>query len=161
MGGPGHRGEERYTPKLLRLRRLHDNLYEAELITEQGERLRLQVIVNNDIVETPFGRYHLSSIGLVETEPTSTSSSAESWLVEFNTHTGELRAKLSMKIVEISKKPGERVKEGERIAVIETMKMLNDVHSPCNGEIIEITQPGQGLSPGGLLAKIKCEKKQE
>lgn len=158
MGGPGHRGEELGTPRLLRLRRLHDNLYEAELITERGERLRLQVIVNNDIVETPFGRYHLSSIDLVETETTSTSSTGESWLIEFNSHTGELKAKLSMKIVEISKNPGEHVKEGEKIAVIETMKMLNDIHAPCDGEIIEISQPGQGLSPGSLLAKIKCKK---
>lgn len=157
MGGLGRRGEEQGTPRLLRLRKLGERLYEAELVTEHGEKLRLQVRVDNDVIETPFGRYHLSNLDISEHEPAQTSSGGESWLVEFDEHEGVLRAKLSMKIVETMKKPGDRVRKGDKIATIETMKMLNDVHAPCDGEIVEITQPGQGLSPGNILARIKCK----
>jgi len=156
-GGLGRHGEEQDTPRLLRLRKLGERLYEAELVTEQGEKLRLQVRVDNDIIETPFGRYHISSLNVLEPEPAQTSGTGESWLVEFDEHEGILRAKLSMKIVEAAKNPGDEVKRGDKIATIETMKMLNDIHAPCNGELVEIAQPGQGLSPGNVLARIKCK----
>ncbi len=157
MDGHGHRGEEQDTPKLLRLRKLGEKLYEAELVTGQGEKLRLQVRIDNDVIETPFGRYHLSSINIAEVKSAEATSSSESWLVEFDEHEGALKARLSMKIVEAAKKPGDEVRKGDKIATIETMKMLNDIHSPCDGKLIELAQPGQGLSPGGILAKIKCE----
>ncbi len=156
MGGLGRRGGEQGTPRLLRLRKLGGRLYEAELVTEHGEKLRLQVRVDNDIIETPFGRYHLSSLDIPESEAQAINT-GESWLVEFDEHRGVLRAKLSMKVVEATKKPGDKIRKGDKIATIETMKMLNDVHAPCDGEIVEITQPGQGLSPGSILARIKCK----
>ncbi|BEP17135.1 hypothetical protein PYJP_04870 [Pyrofollis japonicus] len=164
MAGHGHPGELQGI-KLISLKRIYGNTYEAEIETDNGEIIRLQVRVENDIVETPFGSYHLSiAQQLLENSSSSTSTSTSgttsaSWLVEFDEHSGELRARLSMKVIELLKRIGEKVNQNEKIAVVETMKMLNEVYAPCSGELLEAIEPGKGVAPGEAIAKIKCRDK--
>jgi biotin carboxyl carrier protein len=163
MAGHGRHGGSQDI-RLISLKRIYGNTYEAEIETENGEIIRLQVRVENDIVETPFGSYHLS-IAQQSSEDSSASTSTggsanTSWLVEFDEHSGELRARLSMKVVELLKKVGDKVSQNDKIAVVETMKILNEVYAPCSGELVEAVEPGKGVAPGEPIAKIRCRDKQ-
>ena len=62
-------------------------------------------------------------------------------------------------IVELVKKPGEAVKVGDTICIIEAMKMNNNIETPCDGVIKEFNhKQGDSVAKGDLLAIV--EKKQ-
>ncbi len=58
-------------------------------------------------------------------------------------------------IVAVKVRPGDRVKEGDVIMVLEAMKMENDIVAPKSGVVAEIrVQEGQTVDSGILLAVI-------
>ena len=58
-------------------------------------------------------------------------------------------------IIEVSVKEGQAVKAGQKVAVIEAMKMENEVAAPCDGTVkhIAVTK-GQVVAAGDLLMTI-------
>lgn len=73
--------------------------------------------------------------------------------------TGEGRDVLSPiqgNVVAIKVTVGQKVKKGDVVAVIEAMKLENDVNAPCDGEISEIlVTKGTSVANKQLLLKIK------
>ena len=60
------------------------------------------------------------------------------------------------KIVSVSVKVGDKVKEDDQVAVLEAMKMEMPVVSPINGTIKEIrVNPGQEVEADAVIAMIE------
>jgi len=63
---------------------------------------------------------------------------------------------ISGKIVNIKVKPGDKVKEGDVLFVVEAMKMENEVRSPISGVVEEVlAQVGETINPDEVVVKIK------
>jgi len=59
-------------------------------------------------------------------------------------------------IIRYDKKVGDKVKVGDIIVVIETMKMNNNIDAPVDGEITKIRfKPGKTLAKGDIICTIK------
>ncbi len=138
----------------VRVRRLSDYVYEVE----EPEAGRLRIRVDGDIILTDYGSYYAPDLFL-ETQTSSTSVGSESsgtWLVAVED--GVLRASVSLKVLEVYVREGSRVRRGEKLVCVETMKMIEYVVSPCNGVVEKLyVKPGMGVTRGGAIARIRCE----
>lgn len=66
-----------------------------------------------------------------------------------------LLARLPGKVTGILRGPGEAVREGEGVLVVEAMGMENEVRSPQDGTVVEIAvRVGQAVEGGAMLAII-------
>jgi pyruvate carboxylase subunit B len=69
---------------------------------------------------------------------------------------GDVASPISGKIVSIKVKPGDKVKEGDVLFVVEAMKMENEVHSPISGVVEEVlAQVGEAVNPDEVVVRIK------
>ena len=60
------------------------------------------------------------------------------------------------KIVNVNVKPGDEVKEGDVLCILESMKMENPILAPVDGTIIEVgVAVEQVVKPGGIIAVIE------
>lgn len=60
------------------------------------------------------------------------------------------------KIVDVKVSVGQTIKEGDLVAILEAMKMENEILSPCDGQVttIHVTQ-GTTVESGSLLCVIE------
>lgn len=59
-------------------------------------------------------------------------------------------------VINIKVKPGDKVKQGDTLLVIEAMKLENDVVSPYDGEVAEIlVSKGQSVASKEVVVTIK------
>jgi pyruvate carboxylase subunit B len=69
---------------------------------------------------------------------------------------GDVASPISGKIVNIKVKPGDEVKEGDVLFVVEAMKMENEVRSPISGVVEEVlAQVGETVNPDEVVVRIK------
>jgi len=67
-----------------------------------------------------------------------------------------LKSPLSGLIVSVNVKPGEKVREGDALFVIESMKMRNEIKSPGDGIVKEIkVREGSSVERGSEIATIE------
>ena len=67
-----------------------------------------------------------------------------------------LVARLPGKVVGVLRGPGEAVREGEGVLVVEAMGMENEVRSPKDGKVVEIAVGvGQSVEGGATLASVE------
>jgi biotin carboxyl carrier protein len=60
------------------------------------------------------------------------------------------------KVTGVNVKPGDMVKEGDTLCLIESMKMENPILAPVNGKVIEVKLAvGQVAEVGELVAVIE------
>ncbi len=60
------------------------------------------------------------------------------------------------KIISVSVKPGDKVKEGDVVCTLESMKMENPILSPVDGTVTEVSvKPDQVVKPGEKIAVIE------
>jgi pyruvate carboxylase len=72
---------------------------------------------------------------------------------------GDVRSPFAAAIVEISVKDGQEVMKGDRVAVMEAMKMQTPLLSEINGIVTAIyAKPGSKLGPGDKILKIDKEE---
>ena len=65
---------------------------------------------------------------------------------------GAVVSPMSGMVLSIKVKVGDKVKEGDLVAMIEAMKMQNEVHSPFSGVVKEIlSYEGEVVSAGDAL----------
>ena len=58
-------------------------------------------------------------------------------------------------IISLDVKEGQSVKEGDRILILESMKMYNNIKMPCDGTIVKIhVEPGQRIAKNILMVEI-------
>ena len=67
-----------------------------------------------------------------------------------------VRAPMPGKVVKVLAQPGEQVKSGQGVVVIEAMKMENELRAPRDGKVVEVTvKEGQAVEAGQVLASIE------
>ena len=60
-----------------------------------------------------------------------------------------------VKVQSVKVKVGDAVKEGQSLAVLEAMKMENDINSPCAGTVASVNvTKGQAVETGTLVCVI-------
>lgn len=68
---------------------------------------------------------------------------------------GELRASMPGKVVKVLCKPGDAIKAGQGLLVIEAMKMENELRAAGAGKITEVlVREGQAVEGGQLLVSL-------
>lgn len=67
-----------------------------------------------------------------------------------------LSSRLPARVVRLSRRPGEAVREGQGVLTIEVMGMENEVTSPKDGTVVEVlVQEGQTVEAGAALAAVE------
>jgi len=62
------------------------------------------------------------------------------------------------KIISVEVKPGDKVKEGDTICILESMKMENPILAPVDGTITEVgVTAEQVVKPGETIAIIEYQ----
>jgi 3-methylcrotonyl-CoA carboxylase alpha subunit len=70
-----------------------------------------------------------------------------------------VKAPMHGKLIAVLVKPGDRVEKGQRLAVVEAMKMEHALVAPSDGEVAEIAaEPGAQVAEGARLIILKTEE---
>ncbi len=68
---------------------------------------------------------------------------------------GDVSSPMPGKVVSVKVSPGDKVKKGDVLLIIEAMKMENEIHSPIDGTVGEIyVREGDQINPEECLIKI-------
>ncbi|MCL2101336.1 MAG: biotin/lipoyl-binding protein [Fibromonadales bacterium] len=68
---------------------------------------------------------------------------------------GTITAVLPGQISSLQAKPGQVVKKGQLLGILEAMKMENEILAPCDGKIKSVKiEPGQTVMRGDLILEI-------
>jgi 3-methylcrotonyl-CoA carboxylase alpha subunit len=63
------------------------------------------------------------------------------------------------KLVAVLVRPGDRVTKGQRLAVVEAMKMEHALLAPADGEITEVAaEPGAQVAEGARLITLRTQE---
>ena len=147
--------------RVLGIKRVSDNVYEVLLEDDSGKRYTVHVKVEGDILETPYGSYYLQDISRIETVGEARGGRSVlgvSWAIDFDSSSGIFKAKLSLKIIDVKVGRGSRVARDDTLLLFETMKMVGELKSPCEGVVEEVfVKPGEGVKSGSQLLKLKCK----
>jgi 3-methylcrotonyl-CoA carboxylase alpha subunit len=72
---------------------------------------------------------------------------------------GSVKAPMHGKLVAVFVQPGESVEKGQRLAIVEAMKMEHALVAPADGEVAEIAaEPGSQVAEGARLIVIRTEE---
>jgi 3-methylcrotonyl-CoA carboxylase alpha subunit len=72
---------------------------------------------------------------------------------------GLVKAPMHGKVVAVFVTPGERVEKGQRLAVVEAMKMEHALVAPASGEVMEVAaEPGAQVAEGAPLVHIRTQE---
>ena len=70
--------------------------------------------------------------------------------------TGAVLSQMTGRVIRVDVKPGDEVKEGDVMLVIEAMKMENEIKSLGAGEVKEVhVEPGQAVESGEVLIVLE------
>ncbi len=68
----------------------------------------------------------------------------------------EIRAAMPGKVVAIKARPGDEVRQGQGLVVVEAMKMENEIPSPKSGRVVALeVVPGQTVEKGEVLFSVE------
>jgi len=72
---------------------------------------------------------------------------------------GTVKAPMHGKLVAVFVQPGDKVEKGQRLAIVEAMKMEHVLVAPSDGEVAEIAaEPGTQVAEGARLIVLKAEE---
>ena len=67
----------------------------------------------------------------------------------------EVRSPMPGNILQVNVNPGETVKEGQQLMILEAMKMENEILAPCAGKVASMmVAKGSSVESGALLCTI-------
>lgn len=132
--------------------KINGSLYNVSINSLQKDTA--EVVVN--------GREYIVNIESVEKNQKSNQSAGSSELPKEEPGTTSKNAIRNIKsplpgiIVEINVKPGDNVKKGQKIAVIEAMKMENEITADCDGVVSEIkVKVGDSVLEGAVISTMQ------
>jgi 3-methylcrotonyl-CoA carboxylase alpha subunit len=79
--------------------------------------------------------------------------------LEHMDESGSVKAPMHGKLVAVFVAPGDKVEKGQRLAVVEAMKMEHALVAPAEGEVVEVAaEPGAQVAEGARLIVLKTEE---
>jgi biotin carboxyl carrier protein len=76
---------------------------------------------------------------------------------ETNTTNGthKITSPMPGNIFKVNVKPGDVVKKGQTLVVLEAMKMENEINAPADGKVVDVkVKVGQGVALGQILVEL-------
>ncbi|HHG74997.1 MAG TPA: oxaloacetate decarboxylase subunit alpha [Persephonella sp.] len=68
---------------------------------------------------------------------------------------GDISSPMPGKVVSVKVSPGDKVKKGDVLLIVEAMKMENEIHSPINGVVEEVyVREGDQVNPDECLMRV-------
>lgn len=135
LTGSGHTGEER-RPFYVSV----DGVPEEVIIETLNE---IQVTENNNVAQKPKPATNGHAKGAKRPRPG---------------HQGHVTTAMPGAIVDILVKPGDKVSAGDPVAIIEAMKMENEIQAPVSGMVIAVhVAKGEQVTPDESLLEIQPE----
>ncbi|MCX8075668.1 MAG: biotin/lipoyl-binding protein, partial [Aquificaceae bacterium] len=72
---------------------------------------------------------------------------------------GDATAPMPGRVVRVLVEEGQPVNEGQTVAIVEAMKMENEIHAPITGVVKKIfVKPGDNVTPDDALLRIEPVK---
>ncbi|MCK4279602.1 MAG: biotin/lipoyl-binding protein [Candidatus Thorarchaeota archaeon] len=117
--------------------------YSVRILKKAGSKVSVEV--NGEACDIEWVRIRKQETGSPKT--TSASGSRVS---------GGVYPPMPGKITEVLVKPGDTVKSGQTVCILEAMKMFNELKSPSAGVVKEINvEPGSSVTPNSLLILVE------
>ena len=71
---------------------------------------------------------------------------------------GSVKAPMHGKLIALFVQPGDRVEKGQRLAIVEAMKMEHALVAPADGEVAEVAaEVGSQVAEGARLIVVKAD----
>ena len=132
--------------------------YDLEIIGDKAivDGKEIDIKLNEDEDEITIGRDIFRCDFVEDGEPSLMIINGMTYVVSrifaSNSVFKEVKSPMTGKIVGVFVKPGNEVKRGQLLVVLEAMKMENQIRSPVNGRIREINvNEGQSVDTGQIL----------
>ena len=107
---------------------------------------KFQVNVNGTKYEVEVEEIDANAIPKAAAEPVKAASAGAGT---------EVRSPMPGNILQVNVNPGDTVKEGQQLMILEAMKMENEILAPCAGRITSIgVAKGSSVESGALLCTI-------
>jgi 3-methylcrotonyl-CoA carboxylase alpha subunit len=120
--------------------------YELDKAPQQADEARLHI--------TSSGPFVYVLHGLRQTRLSWTAE--QSMKLDATDDGGAVRAPINGRLAKVFVEQGAMIKAGERIAVVEAMKMEHVLHAPINGSVSRlVVQEGQQVAEGAMIAHIE------
>ncbi|RUM46677.1 MAG: hypothetical protein DSY37_04830 [Hyperthermus sp.] len=131
-------------------------VYKVRISFDNGKEVEIIAKIEGDTLITPFGAYHVPSLAsrIFMESSERAAYKPEAWLVRIE---GEhIVANLPVRVIEVLTKPGEKVSRGQVVLLVETMKIVSEIRSPCNGIVKHVAAEGSTLDKDSRIATIEC-----
>lgn len=138
---------------------IHGNVYDVSILNVEDNLIDLEVNgsvyqVEVDKTIQPVKTPKLVRQRLVPNTET-TPSEGTGAKAPVSTGAGVIKAPLPGTVLSILVKPGDTIKVGQKLMVLEAMKMENNIDSDKDGKITAIkVNPGQSVMEGDVLIEI-------
>jgi len=117
--------------------------HSVKILKKAGSKVSVEV--NGQACDVEWVRMRKQEMGAPKTTSTSDPRIA-----------GGVYPPMPGKITEVLVKPGDTVKSGQTVCILEAMKMFNELKSPSTGAVKEVNvKPGSSVAPGTLLLLIE------
>ncbi len=137
---------------------IHGNEYEVNIMNVEDNVIELEVNGSNYKVEVDKSIQPVKTPRLVRSRAVpatdSTPSTGTGSKVP-SSPSGLIKSPLPGTVISIHVKEGDSVKVGQKLMVLEAMKMENNIDSDMDGKVISISvRPGQSVMEGDVLIEI-------
>ncbi|MFO7977612.1 MAG: biotin/lipoyl-containing protein [Bacteroidales bacterium] len=137
---------------------IHGNQYDVNIINVEDNIIEMEVNGTSYQVEVDKSFQAVKTPRLVRQRAIPSTETTPSEGTGTRNHpkgTGIIKSPLPGAVLSIHVKPGDTVTAGQKLMVLEAMKMENNIDSDKNGKILSIkVNPGQQVMEGDVLIEI-------
>jgi glutaconyl-CoA/methylmalonyl-CoA decarboxylase subunit gamma len=137
---------------------IHGNKYDVSILSVEENLIDLEVNGSAYQVEVDKSIQPLKTPRLVRSRAvpsTDTGPSVGTGAKPYTGKSGTIKSPLPGAVLSIHVKPGDTVKVGQKLMVIEAMKMENNIDSDKDGKVLSVAvTSGQSVMEGDVLIEI-------
>ncbi len=139
---------------------IHGNAYDVNIKSVEDNIIELEINGSEYTVEVDKAIQPVKTPKLVQAKavPATDSTPSESTGTKVSSQKGgpgQVKSPLPATVLEIFVNPGDEVKVGQKIMLLEAMKMENSLESDRDGKVISVkVRPGQNVMEGDVLIEI-------
>ena len=131
---------------------INGNTYEVAIDRFEGDVA--DVVVNGTTYEVEIQR-EVRQTSIVERKKVVTGQGPQPPRMKPAGGLGDVKAPLPGIIKEVQVKEGDDVKQGQSLAILEAMKMENEIYAPVSGKVVKVhVAAGQSVLEGDVLVTV-------
>ncbi len=136
---------------------IQGNKYDVEILSfeENSAEIDVNGTVYKVDVEQEVKKVKTPKLVRTKVEPSAGGDIAKTSRPSERKGAGVIKAPLPGTIIEVKVKPGDKVKMGDKLLIMEAMKMENNINSDREGSILSVkVKAGDSVLEGDLLVEI-------